>query len=155
MIEPSVGRVVWYYPHQDDGGTVNGQPHAATVAHVLSARLVNLGIVNENGSPYAKQGVQLLQDDDLAPTDGSGYAAWMPYQVGQAAKAENAQAASLQPVHDAISRIANDVDEKFKSLGDWLNPRLADLELKVNGSTTAPAEAPPAPAADPAADAVG
>jgi hypothetical protein len=154
MIEPSVGRIVWYHPHVDQGGDVDGQPHAAIVAKVLDPRLINLAVINENGSLYARQNVVLLQDDDAADPDGD-YADWMPFQKGQAVKTE----AATGDVAKQIADVASDVDAKFKSLGDWLQPaldainaRIAGIELGVNGSTTAPVEPPPQ-AAEPQAQA--
>lgn len=91
MIKPTVGRVVWFFPPKDKNP--NLQPHAALVAHVHNDRLVNLAVFNENGENYSRTSVQLLQDEDAAPEVGF-YAQWMPYQVGQAAKNEQAQASS-------------------------------------------------------------
>lgn len=158
MIKPTVGRVVDYHPHVDDGGDINGQPHAATIAHVFSERLVNLSVVNENGSQYSRQNVPLLQDDDAAPADGN-YAAWMDYQKGQAAKTEAAIAAApdLQPVHAKIDAVASDVHTKiaaveagtqtrFEQLGDWLKTTYETFEQKLealkNQPPTTPAPAP-------------
>ncbi|MNQ98437.1 hypothetical protein D3C85_1141270 [compost metagenome] len=98
MIHPTVGRVLWYWPTPEDaaaGRAVNeGQPFAATVAFVHSPRMINLALVDHNGSPFGKTSVTLLQDGDVV-RDKAGYAEWMPYQKGQAAKTaalEEAQA---------------------------------------------------------------
>lgn len=48
MIQPTVGRVVWYYP---PGHQPHEQPYAAIVAHVWSDTCVNLAIFNANGRP--------------------------------------------------------------------------------------------------------
>lgn len=91
MIEPTPGRVVWFHPPAP--ANPNGQPHAALVAFVQNPRLVNLAVFDENGTAYNATSVPLLQDDDQAP-EGVAYAEWMPYQKGQAAKAEAAVAAA-------------------------------------------------------------
>lgn len=64
MIHPTIGRRVW------------------------NDRLVNLTVAGHDGSMHARTSVPLLQDDDAAPATGA-YAAWMPYQVGQAKKHES------------------------------------------------------------------
>lgn len=85
MIKPTIGRVVLVHGSnvQNNGPE---QPCAALVAFVWSDRLINVGGVNHSGIAFAATSVPLLQDDDVAPTDGSTYAEWMPYQKGQAAK---------------------------------------------------------------------
>jgi hypothetical protein len=95
MIEPTVGRIVWYRqngPHiiieHDD------QPLAAIVAYVHSARMVNLTVFDANGVPSSRTSVQLVQEGDEVPP--YAYCEWMPYQKGQAAKAE--QALKQQPL---------------------------------------------------------
>lgn len=89
MIKPTVGRVVWYWPTLQDVSALKlaysdtEQPLAATVAYVWRDDLVNLSIVDQNGMPFARTSVPLLEDM-LRPA--GGYAEWMPYQKGQAAK---------------------------------------------------------------------
>ena len=94
MIEPTVGRVVLYRPA---GSHPTAQPHAATVAFVHDPRLVNLHIISHDGIAYPGTEIPLLQDEDPAPDAVAaprGYAEWMPYQKGQAAKVEALQAAA-------------------------------------------------------------
>lgn len=91
MIKPTVGRVVWYHPCETDPGpNPSDQPLCALVAHVWSDTCVNLAIFDANGSTYSKTSVLLLQDEMERP--GANYAEWMPYQKGQAAKAEQLEA---------------------------------------------------------------
>lgn len=94
MIKPTVGRKVWYRPSETDkkSGTGNpamavfgDQPCDATIIAVHNDRLVNLAIIDHNGGYHVRTSALLLQDD-AKPADGQGYAEWMPYQVGQAAK---------------------------------------------------------------------
>lgn len=91
FIKPTVGRVVWYHPSPKDPGAQMlgpglGVTHAATIAHVWSDSCVNLSVTDSNGNHYAKTSVLLVQGDMARPD--AGYAEWMPYQVGQAAKTE-------------------------------------------------------------------
>lgn len=145
MISPTVGRIVLFRPA---GSVPTDQPHASIVAFVHDDRLINISAFNENGSPYARQSVVLVQDGDAIPT--GAYAEWMPYQKGQAAKTEAATAAaataaptvSLEPVHARISDLEKGVDGKFTELGSYLQKAFADIETKVAAATTPPAPAP-------------
>ena len=87
MIVPTIGRVVWFYPI-DFGrpDIVNPQPYPALICYVHGDRMINLAGFDNNGEPFKRTSVTLLQDDDPFPLDRD-YACWMPYQVGQAAKA--------------------------------------------------------------------
>jgi len=89
MIKPSNGRIVWFTPDCDFRGVQHDrkQPLTASICHVFSERFVNLLVIDSIGSQYAITSVILLQDDDERPKAGR-YAEWMPYQKGQAAKAE-------------------------------------------------------------------
>jgi hypothetical protein len=144
MIKPTVGRIVLYHPHDLDGGDVNDQPHAAIVAHVHSDRLINLTVFNENGSVYSRQGVTLVQGDEAEAgltVPSSDFAEWMTYQKDQAAKAEAAES----PLAKRLDELAHDVDTKFTSLGDWLQPALAGLDARITAIAQQPQPAPPPP----------
>ncbi len=86
MIQPTIGRVVWFYPYGHKDGD---QPLAAIVAHVWSDACVNLAIFDANGAPLQNPptSVLLIQDENEVPSGGH-YCTWMPYQRGQAAKAD-------------------------------------------------------------------
>lgn len=88
MIKPSIGRVVWYHPSQDQliKGEPTGQPCAAIVTYVWGDRMVNLTVMTPNGAAYGVTSVDLVQDGDATPN--GRYCEWMPYQKGQAAKSE-------------------------------------------------------------------
>jgi ribulose-5-phosphate 4-epimerase/fuculose-1-phosphate aldolase len=85
MIKPTVGRVVHFWEVEPTEGR---QPQAAIVAHVHSDFLVNLCVINGDGTTEARQEVTLYQGDSDRPR--APYAEWMPYQIGQAAKTEEA-----------------------------------------------------------------
>lgn len=89
MIKPTIGRVVLFTPSTtpEPGFTHHDatKPCAAMVTHVWGDRMVNLVVFDSNGAAFGKTSIPLLQDDDANPEHGY-FCAWMPYQVGQAAK---------------------------------------------------------------------
>lgn len=90
MIAPTVGRVVWFRPsvHDEDMQIYDPrQPCNAQIVFVWNDRLVNLAVHDHTGKAFERTSVPLLQDDDHKPEAGY-FACWMPYQKGQAAKAE-------------------------------------------------------------------
>lgn len=90
MINPTIGRVVWFTPSENMPAgfrTLDAvQPCSASVAYVWNDRLVNLTVSDHYGMSFNLTSVPLLQDDDARPALGY-FAEWMPYQVGQAKKA--------------------------------------------------------------------
>lgn len=94
MIKPTVGRVVWYHPGAgaDSYMVRNGaDPMAAIVTAVHSDTLVNLVVFDANGIPNSRTSVRLIQEGEgVEPSDR--YCEWMPFQKGQAAKTEHAEA---------------------------------------------------------------
>ena len=86
MIKPTIGRIVWFRPA---GHAADAQPLAAIIAHVWSDTCVNLAVFSPNGQPMANPptSVLLLQEGNERPTGGN-FCEWMPYQIGQAKKAE-------------------------------------------------------------------
>lgn len=86
MIQPTVGRVIWYQPAHEVGGDLQPQPFAGIITFVHDDRMINICAFTPAGTPFAVQDLALLQDDDAAPEEGR-FASWMPYQIGQAAAA--------------------------------------------------------------------
>ncbi|NWG25673.1 MAG: hypothetical protein HXY30_14875 [Pseudorhodoplanes sp.] len=90
MIMPSNGRIVLFTPARSEDRPVAqhdpAQPLAAIVAHVWNERLINLCAFDSHGVPLPVTSVPLVQDGDPKPE--GFFAEWMPYQKGQAAKAE-------------------------------------------------------------------
>lgn len=88
MIQPTIGRRVWYWPSSLDknGSMAAGdakQPCDAGVVYVHSDRCVNLTVADHNGVMHARGSIRLVQPEDEIP-EGGGYATWMDYQVGNA-----------------------------------------------------------------------
>lgn len=103
MIKPTNGRIVLYTPFNSElEGTygmtvqraVDGRvvPLTADIVAVWGDRCVNLLVKDANGKTFVCTSRTLLQDDDAGQKHG-GYAQWMDYQKGQAAKTEAAEAA--------------------------------------------------------------
>jgi hypothetical protein len=82
MIEPTVGRVVWFQPNDGD---VLDQPLAAHVAYVHHSRSVNLMVIGHDGAPFPRLSVRLVQEGESPEVD-EPFCEWMPYQLGQAKK---------------------------------------------------------------------
>jgi len=89
MITPTVGRVLWFHPGLHDKISRNpDQPLAAHVAYVWSDTVVNLMVIDHDGSTHQRTSVRLLQDGE--PTlVGEECCEWMPYQKS-VAKGETA-----------------------------------------------------------------
>lgn len=101
MIQPTVGRQAWFWRAgavlPTDDITLSDQPEAATVCYVHTDRLVNLQVIDHNGHARPIAEVQLRQPEDDVPK--TQFCEWMPYQKGQAAKAEQlAQAITMWPL---------------------------------------------------------
>lgn len=92
-IEPTVGRILWFVPGRRDPLFVpeKTQIFAGIVCGVLPDGYLNLGVWDGNGNHYGRMRVRLLQpEDEVGDSDREmGYCVWMPYQVGQASKAES------------------------------------------------------------------
>lgn len=83
MIKPTIGRVLWFY---DENHTEGSQPKTALVCYVWSDTCVNLAVFDTNGVASNRTSVLLFQGEGTRPS--KQFAEWMPYQVGQAKKAE-------------------------------------------------------------------
>ena len=100
MIQPTVGRRVWYWPSAFDRQQNSSnsqmdyydpkQPCDAGIAFVHGDRMVNLTVADHNGKLHARCSVPLVQEGDVTPAEGSAFAQWMPYQNQQARKDANA-----------------------------------------------------------------
>lgn len=88
MITPTNGRIMWYHPMaQNDIAQHDGNvPLAAIVCQVWDDHMVNLVVIDSNGSHHARTYVPIAQDGSPYSAGPSPYAEWMPYQIGQAKK---------------------------------------------------------------------
>lgn len=143
MIEPTPGRIVWFYPDVNDGRTLSAtgpRPLAAIVARVIHERCVNLTVSREDGTTFGAQNVTLLQDGFTLSDAERAYAEWMPFQKGQAARFEAAKteapataasatapapaapAADLEPVHAKIDAVIVRVEQALSAQAPDLQP---------------------------------
>lgn len=133
-IEPTVGRVVWFYPATNcaEAGFCPpspGEPLAAIIAKVWSSDMVNLTVFDANGVAHSRTSVPLNQDGhDLY---GGYYCTWMPYQRGQAAKTEQLEAEFRRQASAGLQKVA--------AAHDGSNPTFDDL---IDGASKAYDEAP-------------
>jgi hypothetical protein len=85
MIEPTIGHIVWYWPHPEYDRLMaqhSPLPFAATVVHVWGDRCVNLAIHDHSGGHWSRNSVTLRQPKDaLPPEHPGGHCEWMPYEV--------------------------------------------------------------------------
>lgn len=93
MIKPTIGRVVWFHPEKDEQ-IHQGETQAATVAKVLNDNLVNLAVVDERGIGYPVLEVELWHGEGKRPK--GAYCEWMPYQIGQAKRHAEEDAAKAE-----------------------------------------------------------
>lgn len=119
-IEPTVGRVVLYWPHRTDPLVkwTEGQPLAAHVAHLNVDGTINLMVIGMDGSSHGRKSVELVQHGYPNPDDRS-FCRWMEFQIGQAAKTEAAERRlrdSLVPPTDQ-SYAGDIVDPEFQEAG--------------------------------------
>lgn len=104
MIAPTVGRILWYYPAKGERIAHDfPEPLAATVCAIQGNGTVNLCVFDADGVPHPRQSVVLIQDGKYPANGAYPYCEWMPYQKGQAAKTEHAEAVN-QAIIDSIRR---------------------------------------------------
>lgn len=101
-ILPTVGRNLLYFHAAEEHDQMHaapplGEPLMCFLAGVQSEDTVNLMVLDYHGVPFSRVGVRLVQDGEPKPE--GAFAAWMSYQIGQAAKTEalQAQAAAAAP----------------------------------------------------------
>lgn len=149
VILPTVGRVVWYWPDGDeihrDTGRLNlrdiEQPFRADVCHVNADGTINISGNDHDGYAFVRRNVTLLQGDHEGTSLPRPFCSWMPYQRGQAAKAdapppivqvEKTPEEQLQHQHVRTARLINDglaADNEIKRL------KLAKLKKQANANS--------------------
>lgn len=89
MIQPSIGRKVWFWPVNDSAIVRNSEaiPCDATVIYPWGDTCVNLRITDHGGTTHIRTSV-FLHQGDVESRPPSNCATWMPYQQTQAKKAE-------------------------------------------------------------------
>jgi hypothetical protein len=142
MIEPTPGRIVWFYPDVNNGrakGPTGPVPLAAIVAKVIHERCVNLTVSREDGTTFGAQNIVLLQDGFTLADADRPYAEWMPFQKGQAAKYEAQAAAAGSTASAAAPTIADQKDAAPAPDLEPVHAKIDDLAAKVDQVLTAPA----------------
>jgi hypothetical protein len=87
VIEPTVGRVVWYQLASHDAIVQrDGQPCVALITCVHGPRMINIVGWDANGTFFFRSSVTLLQEGDELDFPDQQHCTWMPYQIGQAKK---------------------------------------------------------------------
>lgn len=117
-IEPTVGRVVLYYPK---GIAPPTQPCRADVCFVHPDGRINIAWNNADGVQQAATAVYLVQPGEEPPKSGH-YAFWMPYQVGQAV------------AHSKLGQSVDDLEGKHNQILNFVRGE-ADRQAKWRGQT--------------------
>ena len=86
MIKPTVGRVVLIHDRYESGD--RSQPEVALITFVHGDTVINIVGWDKRGERFAIEHCDLVQEETPAPFSNMQRAEWMPYQKGQAAKAE-------------------------------------------------------------------
>lgn len=138
MIKPTVGRMLHFIPTADYMASRHlafgdpSQPLAAVIAYVHSDAMVNLTVWDQNGLQFSVCSVPLVQGDTLA--GGSFYAQWMPFQKGQAAKAEELQAkvdVLTGAPHGQANQPDNAIEQEIQAKG-LTAPRVTPADIEAN-----------------------
>jgi hypothetical protein len=92
VIPPTVGRVVLVKDrHQCEDKT---QPEVGFITFVHNDTCINVAGFDHYGGHFSLTSLTLIQDGVETPEHITVRAEWMPYQKGQAAKTEAAEAAA-------------------------------------------------------------
>lgn len=115
-IQPTVGRVVWYWPIPEKYN--QGQPYMAQVCYVHEPeidglQLVNLLVTHSMGYSYPALKVPLWQGVPYRMPDVP-FCEWMPYQKGQAAKTDEAHQQASNLLFQSLSRRIERLEDHIK-----------------------------------------
>lgn len=86
MIQPTVGRMILFRAPS------SSKPLAATVAAVNDDGTINIGYLDSIGAHHSSQFIRIIEPGDTVGPE-EHWCEWMPFQLGQAAKTEQAEAA--------------------------------------------------------------
>lgn len=84
MIEPTIGRVIWYWPEDK-----KDQPWPCWICSVRPDGRINVAGFNNEGVPFRDSDIDLFQGEEGEQKPLHSFAEWMPYQIGQAKKHES------------------------------------------------------------------
>ncbi len=85
MIQPTLGRIVWYTPSRFYPMMAGADGRcAAIITQVHGDRLVNLAVFDGDGHSRPAVNVTLVQPGDPTPSRDANYCEWMPYQLEKA-----------------------------------------------------------------------
>lgn len=94
-INPTIGRIVLFHlsgttppadPARGNFMLAENDTYGAMVAAVISPSMVNLTVSDSWGNTFGRTSIPLVQEGEERPA--GAWCEWMPYQKGQAAKAE-------------------------------------------------------------------
>lgn len=138
MIKPSIGRVVWFWENAGIAAHPQAQPHAALVTYVHNDELVNLTVFDSAGYPGAHTSIPLWQGEGERPQ--GRHCEWMPYQKGQAAKAE-----AQVPPQDYFARIDQRIAVLEALAKSVWEPKPQQLQPNATVGVSIAAAPPPPP----------
>jgi hypothetical protein len=104
IIDPTPGRVLWYYPGGREEFDAGAPACAAMIAFVNpllagdTQQTVNLNYLQYSGIPSAVTDVPLWQNEEGSEAPESPFCMWMPFQKGQAAAAAQTTASGAPSV---------------------------------------------------------
>jgi len=127
IINPTIGRRVWFWPSKRTGqsGFIchdAAVPMDAGIVFVHSDRCVNLDVCDHAGNHHAFTSVYLDQGDDCPSDPDAARCEWMPFQKGRAARQE---AQAKEPA--VLPRIATHRQELEHSAAHALASRVAEV----------------------------
>ena len=97
MIQPTIGRIVYFFQKMTGLGVPDVGPLAAIITHVWTDRMVNLCVFNSNGGSKGHASVTLRQPEDDVP-GSPDWCEWMPYQVKKPMGSESGEKAAGEQV---------------------------------------------------------
>lgn len=113
MIKPNPGTSLLFMAEPNDPIQPDrSQPLAALIVYALNERLVHLVVFDQQGNAVPKLNVQLLQEQDVAPTTGVCYAGWSSEAPSHPAAAMTARATAVH----LIGAVRGNVDEHIAAL---------------------------------------
>ena len=108
MIQPVIGRTLYYYPTELEGLAGYGGPLAAKIVAVHGPNMVNLVVWDANGNGHGRASVEIVSHE----YKGEGVARWMPFSIAQAALRElsgkrcKVEGARLEELRDKVRSAA-------------------------------------------------